>query len=111
MPLLPSPFPELDAKAVQRSMRELSFAGSTPLILVCSFPFSKYMKVGILLEISHTQTPGRRHTYVVMLYCWAMTCWFSVLTLVKVTVFCREYFVERPSYIGAMVLQGPHQSA
>ncbi len=41
----------------------------------------------------------------------AMDCWLSTLTLQKVILPGLEYLVDSDSNVGAIILQGPHQSA
>jgi len=49
--------------------------------------------------------------YAVMPYFWAISVWLSTLTFVKVTLEGRDNWAESCSYMGAICLHGPHQSA
>lgn len=69
--------------------------GFAPCMVSIAWPFLKIMKVGI------ARTP----------YCDAMSFWLSTLTLANVMRFGLENLVARDSKVGAIILQGPHQSA
>lgn len=77
------------------STAEVRAGGFAPWIVSITEPFLKMRKVGI------ARTP----------WLWAMDCWLSTLTLQKVILPGLEYFVASDSKVGAMTLQGPHQSA
>lgn len=69
--------------------------GLAPCMVSMAEPFLKIMKVGM------ARTP----------YCDAMSFWLSTLILANVIRFGLENLVARDSNVGAIILQGPHQSA
>lgn len=69
--------------------------GLAPRMVSMTEPFLKTRKVGMAL------TP----------WDWAIDWWLSTLTLQNVILPGLEYLVERDSKVGAIILQGAHQSA
>lgn len=77
------------------STAEVKAGGFAPWIVSITEPFLKMRKVGM------ARTP----------WACAMDCWLSTLTLQKAILPGLEYLVESDSKMGAIILQGPHQSA
>jgi len=77
------------------SIALVSFLASAPLIVSITVELRRIRKVGIAV------TPYLRE----------ISCCESTLTLVKVTTLGFENLTERLSYVGAIALHGPHQSA
>lgn len=77
------------------STAAIRLGGFAPRMVSIGEPFLRMIKVGMAL------TP----------YCEATSRWLSTLTLAKVMRFGLEYLVARDSKVGAIILQGPHQSA
>lgn len=102
-PLPPSlcpPLPNAGPAAVPASFTPLSTAavsagGLAPCTVLTTEPLCRTRKVGM----ARTE------------YICATACWLSTSTLQKVIFLGLEYLVERDSKVGAIVLQGPHQSA
>lgn len=69
--------------------------GFAPWMVSMAEPFLKIIKVGM------ARTP----------YCDAMSRWLSTLILANAMRFGLVYLVARDSNVGAIILQGPHQSA
>lgn len=69
--------------------------GLAPRMVSMTAPLLKMRKVGMAL------TP----------WDWAMAWWLSTLTLQNVILPGLVYLVDRDSNVGAIILQGPHQSA
>lgn len=89
-----------------------SFLGSAPRIVSTTVEFRNIMKVGILWQVSGaSKSEGVGKAYAETPYLREISCWLSTFTLVKVTTFGLENFEDNSSYLGAITLQGPHQSA
>lgn len=96
----PGVWNEAPGAAVLASLTAFSTAsvrarGSAPRTRWCSDAPLKMMKVGMA----------------VTLWAEAMDCWLSTLTLQKVILPGLAYLVDSDSKVGAITLQGPHQSA
>lgn len=108
---------EYDGAGAPASLTAFSIAvvrprTSAPRIVLITEPDLNIIKVGILEALLVSQCSGYGSgTYAVTPYFCEISCWLSTLILVKVTRFGFVCLTASDSYVGAIALHGPHQSA